>query len=360
MPKLVKSYEEPGRDILPPNVKRCGINYKSTGVIFQITPFNFPLWISLHNMMKNITIGNTFLSRPDKSSPAFVAIIEDHLKQNGVTGMQYVYSAEADTDWILSLDQISGVSFTGSTQMGTLISSLAGKYMKKALIEAGGNDPFVVLKDADLNLAIEKAVFWRYFHAGQMCVSPKRMIIHEDVVDKFLDGVLDRVSKIPVGTDPKLPDSVLPPLSRIDILDKVDDQVQRSKSHGDEVLFGGNKVGETFYEPTVVKIKDNKSPLFREEVFGPVMTVISYKTEAEALKLANDTEYGLSGSVYGQDIEKANEFARKIDSGMIHVNCSGPIDSPSVPFGGNKTSGVGRNRYTYFANEQSFIIHDES
>lgn len=301
------------------------------------------------------------MSRPDKGSVYPIDLYRPLLEQAGVTAHKFVYAAETDLDFIMSNDKVRGVTFTGSCPVGKHISNTASKYFKPALTELGGSDPFVVLSDADLELAIKNAVFWRTFHAGQVCVSPKRMIVAENLFDKFVDGVVNSCKQIEVGkTDPNSVEEAgtgFSPMSRPDLRDKVHDQVQRAVKHGDQLLTGGNKVGETYYEPTVLKVRDDSSPAWREEIFGPVFVVRSFSNEGEALSMANDTEYGLSASVYSQDEQRGLEFAKNIESGMVHLNDTSPSDDPCLAFGGNKNSGMGRNNFRFFTNQQSFMIH---
>lgn len=234
--------------------------------------------------------------------------------------------------------------------------------MKRSLVELGGSDPFVVLEDADLDLAVEKAFFWRTFHAGQVCVSPKRMIVSDKLVDEFTSRIVEKAKATKVGVDPTTHEEAgtgFPPMSRLDLRTKVHDQVNRAVKSGDTLLAGGNEVGETYYEPTVLKINSGTSPAWTEEIFGPVFTIRSFSEEKDALAMANDTEWGLSGSVYSKNVDRALNFANQVDSGMVHVNDSVPSDDPMLQFGGNKKSGMGRNNYRYFTNEQSFLVHQD-
>ena len=360
--EIVKPQIQPKSALTAPNVKQQGIFQKPLGVIYQVSPFNFPFWISHNNQTKNIAMGNTVLSRPDKGSIQALTNYENEFKQNGVTAVEFTYSDEKDLEFIMSNPKVNGVTFTGSCGVGKHISEIASRYMKKSLTELGGSDPFIVMEDADMDLAVEKAVFWRTFHAGQVCVSPKRMIVHESVVDEFTNKVLQSVKQVKVGEDPKQqtePGIGFSPMSREDLRDKVHDQVQRATQYGDKLIYGGNKVGATFYEPTVMRVSNRDSPLMREEVFGPVFAIASFKTEKEALDMANDTEFGLSGSVYSKNEENAIRFANQCDSGMVHINDTVPSDDPCLQFGGNKSSGIGRNNFKYFTNEQSFLVHDQ-
>lgn len=316
----------------------------------------------MNNTAKNIAMGNTIMCRPDKGSIHALGYFAPLLAEAGVTAQEFVYSNEDDLDMIMSNDKIQGVAFTGSSPVGKIIYNAASKYMKKSLVELGGSDPFVVLEDADLDLAVEKAFFWRTFHAGQVCVSPKRMIVSDKLVEEFTNRIVEKSKATMVGVDPVTHEEAgtgFPPMSRVDLRSKVHDQVNRAVKHGDTLLAGGNEVGETYYEPTVLRVNSNTSPAWKEEIFGPVFSIRSFKDETEALAMANDTEWGLSGSVYSKDMDRALNFANQIDSGMVHVNDTVPSDDPILQFGGNKKSGIGRNNYRYFTNEQSFLVHQE-
>merc|ERR1712232_681961 len=233
----------------------------------------------------------------------------------------------------------------GSTAAGRRIAELAGKNLKKSVLELGGMDPFVVLKDADMSLATELAVKGRLNNGGQVCISPKRFIVPNDKLDEFTQAVVDGVKKVKIG-DPLKEDTLYGPISSQGIMDGIKEKVEKSKKYGDELLYGGDtfKEHDGFYQPTVFKVKDFDSPLWNEEVFGPVFAIVGYRTEEEALKMANDSEYGLGGVVIGKNTKNAEDFGSKIETGMVYANTlnTGTIE---LPFGGVKNSGYGREGY---------------
>jgi len=219
-------------------------------------------------------------------------------------------------------------------------------------------DPFVVMEDADVDLAAEMAVAARLNNSGQVCIAPKRFIIPERMVEEFSAKCVSGVSKAKMG-DPLSPETTLGPMSSEPILKTVEGLVQQSVEYGDQVLTGAKvdpKHG-AFYHPTVIKLKDLDSPLWNNEVFGPVIAITSYKTEEQALKLANDTEYGLSAMVIGKNTSNAEKFAARIEAGMVYVNSMNKA-FPDLPFGGCKNSGYGRESgehgFESFANVQTF------
>jgi vanillin dehydrogenase len=232
------------------------------------------------------------------------------------------------------------INFTGSTKVGRIIAENAGRHLKRVLLELGGKAPMIVLADADLGRAVAAANFGAFFHQGQICMSTERAIVDSSLVDAFAQQLADKASSLKLG-DPREPDTVLGPMINAGALERVDGLVQDAVSKGAEIVTGGQADG-TLYPPTVVKGVTPDMRLYAEEVFGPVISVMSVDSPDEAVRIANDTEYGLSAAVFSEDVPAALELAQRIESGICHVNDTTVHDEPQMPFGGVKASGFGR------------------
>jgi succinate-semialdehyde dehydrogenase/glutarate-semialdehyde dehydrogenase len=238
--------------------------------------------------------------------------------------------------------RIQAVTLTGSSEVGERVASAAGRQLKKQVLELGGSDPFIVLADADLDAAAAMAVRARNQNNGQSCIAAKRFIVEEPVADRFTDKFASAVRALHVG-DPMLRDTNVGPLARGDLRDTVADQVERSVSSGAHPVVGGSAMNGKgyFYAPTVLDGVRRDMPAFREEVFGPVAAVIRARDPEDAIRLANDTEYGLGSALWTRDIARAKELARRIEAGSVFINGMVASD-PRLPFGGIKRSGYGR------------------
>jgi succinate-semialdehyde dehydrogenase / glutarate-semialdehyde dehydrogenase len=240
--------------------------------------------------------------------------------------------------------RIQAVTLTGSSEVGEQVASTAGRYLKKQVLELGGSDPFIVLADADLDAAAATAVRARNQNNGQSCIAAKRFIVEEAVADQFTEKFVAGVKALRVG-DPLQRDTNVGPLARHDLLDALEQQVERSVSAGARAVFGGRPAKGNgkgyFYPPTVLDNVKSDMPAFREETFGPVAAVIRASGPDEAVRLANDTEYGLGAALWTRDIPLAKDLARRIEAGSVFINGMVASD-PRLPFGGIKRSGYGR------------------
>lgn len=231
------------------------------------------------------------------------------------------------------------VSFTGSSPVGANIAKTAG--IKRLALELGGNGPLVVLDDADLDLAVRASIFGSFFHQGQICMIANRLIVDASVYDDFLERFVSAARELRVG-DPSDPHTQLGPVINRSQLEGIQDKLQRARDAGAQLMLGGDPVGPNGLGlPPHVLSAGNDVATAREEVFGPVMTVIRAEDESDALRLANDTEYGLSSAVFSTDVDRAVRFARRVDAGMTHVNDSPVNDDANTAFGGEKASGIG-------------------
>src|SRR6202011_1230973 len=243
--------------------------------------------------------------------------------------------------------RIQAVTLTGSSEVGEQVASTAGRYLKKQVLELGGSDPFIVLADADLDAAAATAVRARNQNNGQSCIAAKRFIVEEPVADEFTHKFAAAVKALRVG-DPMLRETNVGPLARGDLRDALAEQVEKSVARGARTLVGGHPVNGKgfFYAPTVLDGVKDDMPAFREETFGPVAAVIRARDPQHAVRLANDTEYGLGAALWTRDIQHAKELAREIEAGSVFINGMVASD-PRLPFGGIKRSGYGRELGTY-------------
>ncbi|KRX03570.1 Aldehyde/histidinol dehydrogenase [Pseudocohnilembus persalinus] len=324
------------------NNSKQKIYHEPLGAIYIITPFNFPHFQIFKPAVTSIAMGNSVLVRPSSSTPKCGLVIEKRFQDAGFGKVyQNIFSSLDQLEMIVSDKLIKGISFTGSAKAGSHIASVAGKYLKKSVMELGGSDPFIVLEDADLKKSVKSAVAGRFQDCGQVCCASKRFIIHEKLYDDFKERLIQETKSLNVGY-PLEKDTDIGPLARKDLLENIERQVKMSVDQGGKILLGGKRINKPgyFYEPTIVEINSLSNILFQEETFGPVLPLFKVKTDLEAIQVANDTEYGLGGSVFGEE-EHATKIARKIQTGMSYVNTITQTD-PSIPFGGCKSSGYGR------------------
>jgi succinate-semialdehyde dehydrogenase/glutarate-semialdehyde dehydrogenase len=275
---------------------------------------------------------------------AFEAVLADAGFPDGLFRTLLVDEAAVaeTTAGLLADPRIAAVTITGSDRAGTHVAAAAGRALKKSVLELGGSDPFVVLSDADLPAVAEQAARSRFLNSGQSCLAAKRFVVEEVVADEFEGRLVDAVEALVVG-NPLDPATQVGPLARADLVDGIDRQVRESVAKGARVLTGGRRVGDRgcFYAPTVLAGARPGMPAYDEETFGPVAAVIRVADEADAVRVANDTPYGLGASVWTGDVERGLRVARQVRSGAVFVNAVVASD-PRLPFGGIKRSGYGR------------------
>ncbi|MCL4341492.1 MAG: aldehyde dehydrogenase family protein [Candidatus Thermoplasmatota archaeon] len=316
----------------PEPVKTEGIKtyvrFDPLGTVLLVMPWNFPLWQVMRAAVPAMLAGNGIILKHASIVTGSSLLIEE------------IFENEAFRSVILSgsrvssiIPKVDGVSLTGSTSAGKSVAQEAGKHLKKVVLELGGSDPFIVLRSADLNEAAEKAVFARLQNNGQSCIASKRFIVHEDVMDEFVEKISRRFSSVKIG-DPLDRDTFLGPLSSSGQTNTVVSQVQDLSKIGRIRKFGEEHGGIV---PPTIALLDGK---YEEEVFGPVAIVSKFDNSEEAIRLANDTPYGLGSSIWGS-YEEAEELIPHIEAGMVYVNKVVASD-PRVPFGGVKQSGIGR------------------
>jgi acyl-CoA reductase-like NAD-dependent aldehyde dehydrogenase len=317
------------------------------GVVVHISPWNAPLILTIRSIVFPIAYGNTMVLKPSMETPIsgglIIAEILDEIKlpagvfnvvTNGPGG-----SGEVGDEFIEN-DKVRHISLTGSTEVGKQIAAKAGKYLKKVSLELGGSDPFIVLKDADIDYAVDAAVFGRFLHQGQICMSSKRFIVEKPVAEEFTEKLVNRVKNLKVG-NPCEQDTVIGPLINKGQLDIIKSQVDDSVKQGAKLLCGGVAKGLCYY-PAVLSNVTTDMRVFSEEVFGPVAPVMEVKNTEQAISVANDSPFGLSAAVITHDFQKGMEIAEKLETGMVHINDSSVCSEAQAPFGGIKQSGYGK------------------
>ena len=329
---------------LAPEFGQAFIRYSPIGVLLGVEPWNFPFYQVARFAAPNIMVGNTILVKHASIVPQCAIAIEDLFKEAGAPKGIYtnLLISGKRASMLVSDKRIKGVSLTGSEAAGASLASEAGKNLKKSVLELGGSDAFIILEDADIDKAVEWAVVGRINNNGECCVAAKRFIAIESVADEFITKFKDKMANLIVG-DPMDAATQLGPLSSEEAAVALADQVQRSVDAGATVLLGGKRpIGPgAFMEPTFLTDLHPGIPAYYEELFGPVASFYRVKDDQAAIDLANDSPFGLGGSVFTQDIERGKLIADQIDTGMVFINHP-TWTQADLPFGGTKGSGYGR------------------
>ena len=320
------------------------------GALLGIMPWNFPYYQVARFAGPNLVIGNTILLKHapqcPESAEAMQRIFDDAGAPEGV--YQNIYATNEQIEWVIADPRIHGVSVTGSERAGAAVAEVAGRNLKKVVLEMGGSDPFILLGTDDLDGAAEAAAEARLDNTGQSCNAAKRFIVVDELYDDFLAKVREKVAAAKPG-DPAAEDPEIGPLSSATAADRLEDQVKRAVENGAEVLVGGKRDGN-FFEPTILTGIEPGDEASQEEFFGPVAQVYRVGSEEEAVAVANQTPFGLGSYLMTADKEQAERVADRIEAGMVYVNLVG-ADSPELPFGGFKRSGFGRELGRYGADE---------
>ncbi|TGG93381.1 aldehyde dehydrogenase family protein [Natronospirillum operosum] len=319
------------------------------GVVTVISPWNFPLILTARGLAFPCAAGNTIVLKPSEETPYLGGLLfAEMFEEAGVPpGVLNVVTCSRDAvqtvgNELVEHPLVKGISFTGSTPVGRQIAARAGANLKKACVELGGKDSLIVLEDADLERATQAANFGSFMHQGQICMSVEKVLVHESIFDEFLDRFVARASKLRMGDTTDDPEAIIGPLINDRQAQRVREQIEDAIAKGARVVLGGGVKGR-FVEPTIMTGVTPDMKLYQDETFGPVVPVIPFSTDEEAIAIANDTEYGLSSGVMTRDEERALRIARRLETGMCHVNCSSVNDEPHVPFGGAKASGQGNH-----------------
>jgi len=320
------------------------------GVLLGIMPWNFPYYQVARFAGPNLVIGNTILLKHAPQCPESAEAMQKIYDDAGFPEGCYenIYATNEQIEWVIADPRVHGVSVTGSERAGAAVAAVAGKNLKKVVLELGGSDPFILLGTDDLDEAVTAAAEARLDNTGQSCNAAKRFIVVDELYDEFLEKFREKLEEAKPG-DPTAEDTEVGPLSSQTAADRLEEQVKKAVANGAEVLVGGKRDGN-FFEPTIltgIKPGDEAS---QEEFFGPVAQVYKVGSEEEAVELANQTPFGLGSYVMTTDKEQADRVADRIEAGMVYVNLVG-ADSPELPFGGFKRSGFGRELGRYGADE---------
>ncbi|WP_435657049.1 benzaldehyde dehydrogenase [Brucella pituitosa] len=313
------------------------------GVIGIISPFNFPLILSIRALAPALAVGNAVLLKPDPRTPFSGGVILARvLEMAGLPEklLQILPGGGDVGQAMCEADGIAMISFTGSTSAGRKVGEVCGRMLKKVQLELGGKNPLMILEDADLDLAVESAIWGSYLHQGQICMATGKILVAASLLNRFTEKFVEKAGALRWG-NPTDPGVAIGPLIDSSQRDRVHGIVQRSVQEGAQLLLGGEYEG-LFYKPTVLANVRPDMAAYREEIFGPVASIIPFSTEEEALRLASDTEYGLSAGIISRDIGRAMRLGEELEVGMLHINDQTVADEPFITFGGRKASGNGQ------------------
>jgi len=335
------------------------IQHDPLGIIFGVMPWNFPYWQVLRFIAPILMSGNTCIVKHAPNVSGCSLMIEKLIIDNSPFKniFRSIICEVKSVKSIIENKAIKGVSLTGSDIAGSAVASCAGKEIKRTVLELGGSDAFIVLDDADINQASKTAVMARFFNTGQSCIAAKRFLVHEDVYDEFILNVKTRIEKLIVG-DPLDNKTQIGPLAKHEFVEKIEGLVQSSIDSGAKCLIKSNSDG-CFYRPVLLVDVNEEMSVFQHETFGPVFCVSKIKKIDDAIRIANNSKYGLGGSVWTSDIEKAKFIASQINTGAVFINDMTKSD-PRLPFGGVNNSGYGIELSKYgikeFVNTKTIVV----
>ncbi len=317
------------------------VRHDPIGVIFGIMPWNFPFWQVFRFVIPTLAAGNTVILKLAPNVFGCAQKIQRIFDEAGFpkSVFQHIIIHHDQAEHIISHPAVKAVTLTGSEKAGAAVSQLASKYIKKSVLELGGSNAFIVLDDADLDLAVNVAVKARMMNTGQSCIAAKRLILHDSIYDDFVEMFLEKIKSLKIG-DPLNKETEIGPMARKDLANQLQEQIKSSINLGAELLLGGQQ-NECFHEPTVLGKVTHKMPVFKEETFGPLAVLIRVDSAKKAFDLAEDSKFGLGLSVFTKDVKKVLEYAHLVSDGAFFINELVKSD-PRLPFGGTKTSGYGR------------------
>jgi len=336
-------------EIIASDAGKSFVAFEPLGAVLAVMPWNFPFWQVLRFAAPALMAGNAGLLKHASNVPGSALAIEEVFREAGFPENLFrtLLISAGQVEKVIRNDDIKAVTLTGSESAGMQVASTAGYALKKTVLELGGSDPYIVLEDADLPACVKTSVTARMINVGQSCIAAKRFIVVAPLVRAFEAQQTEIMTGLKLG-DPLLEETQVGPLARMDLADELDEQVQASIRKGARLLCGGKKAEGpgAFYLPTVLADVKKGMPAFEEETFGPVSAIIPVKDSEEAIAVANDSRFGLGGSVWSKDIQKAEQVARRIETGAVFINGMTKSD-PRLPFGGIKKSGYGRELSHY-------------
>ena len=347
--QIARYYADNAKEFLKsvPNASTAGnawVQHHPIGVLMAVEPWNFPIYQLIRVAAPAIAVGNPVLMKHAEIVPHCAALFEAAVRDAGAPEgvVTNLYITPDQVAGLIDDDRVQGVALTGSERAGSAVAARASEKLKKSTLELGGNDVFIVLEDADIAKAAEIGAFARLMNAGQVCTAAKRFILHEAIAEQFLKAFSQHMKQVSMG-NPFEATTTLAPLSSQRALDTLARQVDNAVSMGATLLFGGKRADRSgfFFEPTIITNIERSNSAYFEEFFGPVAQVYVVKDDDEAATLANDSRFGLGGSIFSGDVGRAQRLASRIETGMIWINAA--TDSlAELPFGGVKHSGFGR------------------
>ncbi len=354
--------EQLADEMIESDASRSFVAFEPMGTVLAVMPWNFPFWQVMRFAVPALMAGNAGVLKHASNVPGSALALEEIFQKAGFPKniFRTLLIGSRQVEKVIQNPNIKAVTLTGSEAAGMQVAATAGSQLKKTVLELGGSDPYIVLEDADLPTCAGTSVASRMINQGQSCIAAKRFIVVDSMVKEFERLQVAIMGRLKMG-DPMLPDTKVGPMARMDLRDELDDQVQRSIKAGARLLCGGSKTDGpgAFYPPTVLADVHRGMAAYDEETFGPVSAIIPVKDADEAVAVANDSEFGLGGSVWSQDLKRAEAVARRIETGAVFVNGMSKSD-PRLPFGGVKKSGYGRELSHYgikeFVNLKSIWI----
>lgn len=351
-------------EVVNTDARKSIVTYEPLGVIGSIMPWNFPYWQALRFAAPSLMVGNTIILKPASATMQCGIEIENIFRKAGVpAGIFQTLIGNSSIAETLIDSSINAVTFTGSVPVGAKVAMRATSQLKKTVLELGGSDPFIVCEDAEVEKTSTGAVKGRFINCGQSCIASKRFIVVKSVAKEFIERFVQKTEKLKIG-DPLSDDTDIGPLVNAKSLNNMESLVTDSVREGAEIITGGERAYSKgfYYRPTIMKNVSPKMNIATEEVFGPIAPIITVEDENEAMKIANDSKYGLGASIWTQDLDKAEKLSRAVESGIVTVN-NVVVSDPRVPFGGIKNSGFGRELSRFgmleFVNIKSVRFYDQ-
>lgn len=350
-------------EIVETEASKSFVSFDPMGIVLAVMPWNFPFWQVFRFAVPALMAGNAGLLKHASNVPGSALAIEEVFQEAGFPKniFRTLMISAKDVEGVIRDPRVKTVTLTGSEHAGVQVASIAGSELKKTVLELGGSDPYIVLEDADIPSCVAMSAKARMINTGQSCIAAKRFIVVESRVAEFERAQADILNGLTLG-DPLSEETQVGPLARRDLRDELHDQVTRTLAEGGRLVTGGAPVDGpgAFYKPTVISDVREGMAIYSEETFGPVSAIIPVKDEEEAIRVANDSEFGLGGSLWTADVQKGEALARRIESGAVFVNGM-TISDPRMPFGGVKKSGYGRELGKYgireFVNIKSIWIN---
>jgi acyl-CoA reductase-like NAD-dependent aldehyde dehydrogenase len=317
------------------------------GAVLSIVPWNGPVVLGARAIAYPLACGNTVIFKGSENSPRTHELLAESFYEAGFPPgvLNFIISAPEDasavTEALISHDALRRINFTGSTKVGRMIAQTSARHLKRCLLELGGKAPFIVLDDADLDGAVNAAVFGAFLYQGQICMSTERFVVDETIADRFVEMFAARVSTLETGNPVSSPACVIGPMISQGSVQRINQLLDDAVSKGAKIVAGG-LAEQALMGATLVDHVSSAMDIYDEETFGPVTTVVRVKGSEQALAVANDTAYGLSSSIFSRDVSRALELASRLDAGCVHINGATVQNEPQAPYGGMKNSGYGR------------------